>query len=250
MKVGPQNGWLSLVGLLVVSGSLASAAELRTWTFSQDGQMCTSASGTLSFKKQGRLDAALIRLETNNVVLLAARAGNLSVAATNLSEADLIYVAKAKAIDKSGNACLEQSAMVKNEMSRRRREAAQLRNEAAAGRSSAQGEIEAAADLEIQAATLEASCGNLGIPVQPTDTDALNNSPDNRLEIRPRLNPTNHAAIAAGAADQLRQDITRLRQQAQAKRQHADKLQNHSASLEATAESEEANSAVWLEMVR
>jgi len=234
-----------------VCGWSASAAELRTWTFSQDGQMRTSASGTMSFKKQGRLDAALIRLETNNVVLLATCAGNLAIAATNLPVADITYVARANRIAKSRNACNEQSAMVKNEMFRRRREAAQLRNDAAAGRRSAQVELDAAVDLETQAAALEAGCGDIEIPVkdQTEDADAIDKSPSHRL-VCARLNPTNHAAIAAGAADQLRQDITRLRHEAQGKRQDADKLQKQAASLEATAESEEANSAVWSEMAR
>jgi hypothetical protein len=252
VKAGSQKDWLSLIGLFVLCGWSASAAELRTWTFSQDGQMRTSAAGTMSFKKKGRLDAAFIRLETDNVVVLATRAGNLAIAATNLSEADLTYVARANRIGDCGGTWTEQSSMVKNEMSRRRREAAQLRGEAAAGRSSARAELEDADALEKEAARLEGTCVVPEIPpqAQAACAKAINNSPDNSSVAHGCVKARNAAAIAAGAADQLQQDIARLRHQAQDKREKAARLQKQAASLEETAQSEEENSVGWSVMAR
>jgi hypothetical protein len=225
---------------------------LRTWTFSQDGQMRTSAAGTMSFKKKGRLDAAFVRLETNKVVTLATRAGTLAIADTNLSEADLTYIARANRIDECRGAWVDQSSMVKNEMSRRRREAAQLRGEAAAGRRSAQAELEAADDLEKEAARLEGRCMILEIPpqVQVASAEPINNSPPDSSAAHGCVKARNAAAIAAGAADQLQQDIARLHHQAQDKREKAARLQKQSASLEETAQSEEENSMGWSVMAR
>ena len=40
------------------------------WTFAEDGLMHSSSGGRWSFSKGGRLDAAFVRLEGTNVILL------------------------------------------------------------------------------------------------------------------------------------------------------------------------------------
>lgn len=245
MKVRSQQARLFLLVLFVLCAWEAPAAELRTWTFSQDGQMRTSADGTVSFRKKGRLDAAFIRLETNNLVLLATRAGYVTIASTNLSELDRSYLARAAGIDDMEAARIQQSSVVRNEMARRRREAGKLRDEAAAGRRLAQVELDAADNLENEAARLAVRAGSLEIQAQSQETtaDSINNSPAAApLAGLAYVKSKSNATIAAGAADQLEQDIARLRHQAQDKRDRAAKLQREAATLEHTADSEEANS--------
>src|SRR5215467_5697770 len=94
-KTGP----LLICVLVALVMTVAAAAELRTWTFSQDGQMKSSSGGVTSFKKKGRIDAAFVRVETNDVVLMAPRGEIITVALTNLSDLDRDFVARAVRLD-------------------------------------------------------------------------------------------------------------------------------------------------------
>jgi len=200
--------------------------------------MRTASNGTMSFKKGGRLEAALLRWQTNNLVVLSCRAGNLTVATENLSEADRSYVARSNGTDETVRKGVEQSALVRNEMTRRRREAAQLRDEAAANRQLAQDELVAAKDLEKQADQLN------GRPVRveiQSPSPAQAEPKDQGFSSKTTAGP-NAALIVAGASDQLQQDITQRRVLAQQKRDKAASLQNQAEELEATAQAEEQNS--------
>jgi hypothetical protein len=222
----------------------ALAGEVRTWTFSQDGQMITSSGGTVSFKRKGRVDAAFVRMETTNVVLLAPHQEYLTISTNNLSDNDRDYLARLSrlsGIDEWEAAGVPQNAMMKNEMSRRKIESAKLNDEAAAKRRSAETELEAADKLDAQAAGLASMAGSLQFQAQTNQVRAggLNNS----LAPSPLVTDTavkveSAASISNGAADQLEQDIAKLRSQAQEKRLKAANLQREAANLEQTAAAE------------
>jgi len=203
--------------------------------------MRTSADGTVSFKKKGRMDASFIRVETNCLVLLATRAGYVRIASTNLSEPDRLYICRLTAADEPDASLAGQSLLVRNELSRRKREATKLRDDAAAKRRLAQIELDDADGLENQAARLATRSTYFGIqlptqelPVEP----AVNSSNARPATATSGVNSNTAAAIAAGAADQLQLDIARFRHQAQDKRIRASKLQNEAAALERTAAEE------------
>ena len=75
-------------------------------------------------------------------------------------------------------------------------------------------------------------------------------SPDDFPALRNCTKVMNHAAIVAGAAEQLQQDLARLRHQAHDKREKAARLQKQAATTEATAQSEEENSMGWSVMAQ
>lgn len=231
-------------GLLLLA-SASGAAEWRTWTFAQDGQMKTSAGGSVSFKKKGRLDAALFRADATNAVLLAGHGEYLTISVTNLSELDRSYVVRAAGIDSSEAAAVGQSAIVRNEMTRRTVEAARLREQAAGRRRLAEIEVDAADKLDAQAASLSARVGNLQAQAQNCETNADNLV--SSVDSSPAAGGTyvkvkGAATIAAAAAAQLGEDLARLRRQAQEKRQKADCLQREAARLDQIA-AEETKSA-------
>lgn len=198
--------------------------------------MRTGANGSMSFKKGGRLEAALIRWQTNDLVVLACRAGNLTIASDDLSDADRSYVARASGTAQSVHGQVEQSSLVRNEMTRRRREAAQLRDEAAEAKQLAQDELVAAKDLEKQASQLDSRPAPLGIQFSPPAEAAKGQGFCSKTTAG-----SNVALIAAGASDQLQRDITQRRLQAQQKRNRAAALQKQADQLEATAQAEEQN---------
>jgi hypothetical protein len=219
MTVRTQNAYL-LFSIVLATTWAALAGELRTWTFGQDGQMNTSSGGTVSFKKKGRVDAAFVRMETTNVVLLAAHGEYLTTSTNNLSDTDRDYIARVSGIEESAAAWVGQNAMMKNEMSRRRIESAKLNDEAAVKRLLAEVELEAADKLDAQAAGLlagMAQTNQVGAEVVKLESAAT---------------------IAGGATDELEQDIARLRHQAQEKRLRAANLQREAANLEQTAAAE------------
>src|SRR3974390_1340523 len=100
MRAKAQKAALLILPAILVAWS-AFAFDVRTWTFSQDGQMKTSSGGSVSFKKKGRFDAAFVRLENTNVVLLARSGEYLTIASTNLCDLDRDYVARATGRDDS-----------------------------------------------------------------------------------------------------------------------------------------------------
>lgn len=220
------------------------AAGLRTWTFRDDGQMKTSSGGNVSFKKKGRLDAAFVRTEGTNIVLLAHHGEYLTIALTNLCDADQVYLSRASGVTQSEANWVGQNAIVRNEMARRRIESAKLSEEAVARRRLADLELEAADKLDADAASLAGRATNLQFQAQCHQemADTLTNTFSPSPVVGAFAIKTGGAAgIVSGAADQLQQDVARLRRQAQEKRTKAANLQRDAARLEQNA-ALEANS--------
>jgi hypothetical protein len=203
--------------------------------------MRTSAGGTVSFKKKGRIEAVLVRVETTNAVLWTRHGEYLTIAACNLSDVDRSYLAKASAANEADPAWNGQPDVVRNEMSRRRREAAKLREDAALKRSQAQTELEAADKLESEAAKLSGKASEFESQAQAQHSSG--EKTNNLAEVSVG-NGTNTAkdfgkgSIAASAAAQLAQDSAGMRSLAQEKRNKAAALQKEADNLERLAEAD------------
>ena len=213
----------------------AAAAQLRTWTFSQDGQMKSSSGGVTSFKKKGRIDASFVRVETNDVVLMATRGETITIAITNLSDLDRDFIARAVKLDEPDTVSAALPAIERNELSRRKVEAAKVREDAAARRRLAQTELDDADKLEGEATRLSGKAGDLQSQAQAASDSA--NAPAGSGPAK------GGAGIASSAAELLQQDIAKIRLQAQEKRQKAADLQKEAAQLEQTAGLLETNQA-------
>jgi hypothetical protein len=224
--------------------SVGFGAELRTWTFRQDGQMKTAGGGTVSFKKGGRIEAVFVRLQSTNVLLLAAHGEYLFLPSGSFSDGDRAYLRRAGGAEDSAAYSEGPSALVKNEMSRRRLEAAGLRDQASTARHQAEVELEAARQLDSEAADLSERAANLqtqALPVSSsaahTSTNAVAAPASGVLKVR------GDSGIVLNAAKQLEQDAAKLRNQAQEKRRSAEKFSMKAVDLEETAESIEASSS-------
>ena len=122
-------------------------------------------------------------------------------------------------------------------MLRRRVEAAKLREDAAANRRDAQLELEAADELDSQAARLAGRQGALESETNHIDGDISENSPVAALT-GGCAKSKRAATIANGAVAQLQEDIIKLRGQAVEKRRKAEYLQREATTLEQTAAAE------------
>ena len=216
--------------------------------------MKTSSGGTVSFKKKGRIDAAFVRLETTNAVLQGLKGEFLTIPAVDLCEDDRSFLARISGIEEAEASWTAQSAIVRNELARRRVEAVKLKDDAAAKRALAQIETDAADKLEAQAASLAAKAGSLELQAHSYETNSSSfaepdaNCITNLTDIpsltdEPALNTNATSSIQAGVARQLQEDIAKFRSQAQSKRQRATRLQQEAATLEQTARALESNSA-------
>lgn len=227
--------------MLVVSMAAMAAVEQRTWTFSQDGKMQSPSGDEWSFKKKGRLDAALISLDGTNVILLGAADGQYRIiAVTNLSEVDRAYLLRAKGMSESQGAIIQQTAAVKNAEPRRKMDAARFRAEAASKRRVAQLEIEAAERLENDSRRLGSRAGSLDFQAdhRARFSDRIENSP----VVGPRaslayVTAKGDASLKSSAADRLGEDSARLRREAADKRANAQRLETEASDLENMARS-------------
>jgi S1-C subfamily serine protease len=101
--------------MLVVSVVASRAVEHRTWTFINDGRMVSPSGGGWSFKKGGRLDAAFVRVDGTNVIVVADTDGQYRVIpVSSLSEGDCAYLVKAKGVSESDAASIKQAVAAKN----------------------------------------------------------------------------------------------------------------------------------------
>lgn len=220
------------IGVLIALVWTAAAAELRTWTFSHDGQMKTSSGGVTSFKQKGRMDAVFVRAETNTVVLMPSRGQYITIALTNLSDPDRDFIVRTVKLNEPdvppGLPALE-----RNELSRRKLEATKVRNDATAKRRLAQSQLEEAGTLDSEAARLSDKAQEFQSKARPAP-DSLSAPPASPTGTMP-------ANIASAAADQLQQDSARMRVQAQEKRQKAADLEKEAVQLEQTATLLETN---------
>jgi hypothetical protein len=247
MTANSQKAWPFLICLWIALVGTAAAAELRTWTFNQDGQMKTSLGGVTSFKKKGRIDAAFIRLESTNVVLLGAHREYFTIPERFLSDPDRDYVARSVRLNESDTALAGQSAIERNEMSRRKIEAAKVREDAAEKRRLADSELDQADKLDDEAAGLCRRASELKSQIGPPagSTEPMNAAADDPEASKitdGKFKGT--AAIASGAVQQLAEDAARIQLQAKGKRQKAADLQKQARELDQTAGLLETNRAV------
>ena len=240
--------------LLVVSMAAMAAIEQRTWTFSQDGKMQSPSGDEWSFKKKGRLDAALVGLEGTNVILLGAADGQYRIiAVTNLSEVDRAYLLRAKGMSESEGASIQQTVTAKNAAPRRKMDAARLKAEAASKRRVAQLEIEAAERLENDSGRLGSRAGSLEYQAdhRARVADRIENSP----VVGPRaslayVTTKGDATLKSSAADRLGEDSARLRREAADKRANAQRLDMEAADLEKMARYLELGAASQMPVTR
>jgi hypothetical protein len=180
------------------------------------------------------MDAVFVRAEANSVVLMASRGEYITIAVTNLSDPDRDFIARTVKLNEPdvppGLPALE-----RNELSRRKVEAAKVRNDATAKRRLAQSQLEEAGTLDGEAARLSDKAQEFQSKARPA-SDSLNSPPASPTGTMP-------ANIASAAADQLQQDSARIRVQAEEKRQKAADLQKEAAQLEQTANLLETNHA-------
>jgi hypothetical protein len=238
VKAIAQKAGSFLICLLVALVWTAAAAELRTWTFGQDGQMKSSSGGVLSFKKKGRIDGAFVRLENTNVILLGARGEYFTIPETNFCEADHDFIARVVHVSEPEPKSVWKTAIERNEIARRKVEAAKLREAAAEKRRLSESELGEADKLEDEAARFLSKANELQSQAQAGDTATADQSAGQGIpsgELR-------NAAIASGAAQQLHQDAARIQLQAKEKRLKAASLQKDAAQLEQTAGLLETNS--------
>jgi hypothetical protein len=223
--------WTSFVSLITYA---ALPTEMRTWTFTQDGEMKTSAGGIVSFRKQGRLDARFVRLESTNAILLAVPGEYLTIPLVDLFDLDRAYIARTTGNDNSA-AGTAQTAIVRNEMSRRRVEAAKVREDAADRLRWAQNDLDEATQLDSDAARLSGKVDHFARLAQSeTDSERAQTPGEGSQASQIDLSKAK-AHIASSAAEQLRQDIEKMRRQAQEKRQKGEALQREAAHLEEIA---------------
>jgi hypothetical protein len=244
VKPKSQKAWPWLICSFMVALWTAAAAELRTWKFSQDGQMKTSSGGVASFKKNGRLDAVFIRCETNNVLLLASRGEYLTIGVTNLSDQDRDFIARSVRLNEPEGGSIAQTAIERNEISRRKLEAAKVREDAAEKRRKAETELDEADKIDSEAGALSLRAGALkSEAAQAATPDGASDGTNPSGDSKAAHVTTKSASIARSAAEQLDHDVARMQLQAKGKREKAADFQKQAAQLEQTAGLLETNAA-------
>ncbi len=234
-----QSVLLLLVVCLLPPGAWS---QTRTWTFIQDGKMVSDSGSSWSFKKNGRIDAAFVRVDGTNAILLAPAASYRTLPVLSLSQTDRAYLRQAGALPDPEADKMAQAAAAQCAVSRRILEAARFKNEASAQRRLAQLSLEAADKLDNEATRLSARAGK-----RETHADRRGRAADT-LETSRNLSPgategyvnsKGDAAIKTAAADNPEQDLVRLRNQAAEKRENAARFQKEAAELERVARSME-----------
>jgi hypothetical protein len=216
--------------------------------------MQSPSGGEWSFKKKGRFDAALVRVDGTNATLLGAADGQYRIIpVTSLSEDDRAYLQQASGISESEAAVIQQTVAAKNVDSARKRDATQLKEEAASKRQLAQLENEAAARLENDAGRLGGRAGSLQAQAdyRATVSDRIESSP----VVPPKaglayVTTKGDAAVKNDAADRLGEDSANLRREAAEKRAHAQRLASEAADLEQRARRIESGAAPRLPATR
>lgn len=224
--------WLILL-LSVVS---AAASEQRTWTFTKDGIMRSPSGGEWSFKKNGRLDAAFVRLEGTNVVLLGGADGqHRLMPAESLSEADHIYLRGAGGVSELEAMSIKATAASESAKSARKADASRFLAEAATKRRAAQLEIGAANQIE--------SDGFRKVKGErdPPTVRIYGNGRPNGDRTLNSVTAKANAGLRSNAADRHKEDLTNLKREAQDKRANAAGLKREAAELEAKARSMESS---------
>jgi sugar (pentulose or hexulose) kinase len=231
---------LSLAFLL----PLSARSQARTWTFTEDGKIVTDSGEAWSFKKKGRIDAAFVRMNGTNVILLTPDAKFRAVPVRSLSQSDRSYLEIAGGITQSEAANMAQAVAGQSAAAKRVIEATRLKNEAFARRRLAQLALDTADRLENEAAGLSGRAGGLASDAYWHDSVA------DTLETSSELSPAATeasvharatAAIKNSGAENIMQDAVRLRHRAADERANAARFQSEAANFERASRSLEIN---------
>lgn len=200
--------------------------------------MVNQSGGTWSFKMNGRIDAAFVRLDGTNAVLFAPDATYRTLPLTSLSQTDRAYVRRAGGVTETEAENMAQIAPSQTAASRRVFEAARLKNQAAARRRLAQLALDAADGLENEAGELLSGAGR--VAAQANCHDAVADTLRTPTGLSPRATEASvsaraEATVKESDAESLRQESVRLRNHAADKRASASRLKREAADLEDAA---------------
>jgi hypothetical protein len=237
---------MQCVLLLLVACLLpfSGLSQTRTWTFAQDGKMVNDVGDTWTFKKNGRMDAAFVRLDGTNAILRTADASYRTVALICLSPADRSYLRKGGVVSEQEAAKIAQAVAVQNAASKRALEVSRMKNEAAARRRLAQLALDSAERLDNEAVFLSTNRvggfeAHVGSPDATADRSEKSRDPlagSGKTDVPANGDTTNNVP----AAGSLENELARIKNLAAEKRRNAAKLQKEAADLENAAHSMEA----------
>jgi hypothetical protein len=233
--------------LLFASVVAMAGGEQRTWTFIDDGTMHSPSGGRWSFKKNGRLDAAFIRSDGTNVILMCVADGKYRIIpAASLSDGDRTYLRTANGIAEVDGVDIELKAVAKSAEASRKAEAARFKAEAASKRRVAELDMADALRLENDAGRLGSRAASL--EGQADHRARVADKIENSAVVRPRVGlayvtTKADSAVKSDAADRLEEDMGNLRREAREKRADADRLSREATQLEGMARSMEFGAA-------
>jgi hypothetical protein len=217
---------------------LSGRSQTRTWTFAQDGKMVNDSGAAWTFKKNGRIDAAFVRLNGTNAILLTLDATYRTVPLVSLSAPDRSYLRKTGVVSEQEAALMAKAEAAQSAAAKHVIEATRMKNEAAARRRLAQLALDASDRLENEAGDLSKRAG--GLAAQANEHAAVADTLQTCTELSPKTNEVTVSAqpgtsIKKSDADNLMQDYLRLKNQASGKRESAARLQREAADLEQAA---------------
>jgi len=230
----------------------ATGGEPREWTFSEDGSARSSLGGFTSYRKNGRIEAAFVRLDDGTNALLQTTTGEyLTILTTAFSREDLAYLLGASGTTRTETAVMHQPAVGANgQASQHKSQARGLRDEAETKRKLAGIESDEAARLERDAERLGARTSEerrLWYPdtIQGLESQAkhLNAAADRNETSVNRSAQANtiaqqakaEAYLKLNAADRMENKQLSMRNEAATKRAKAAKLLQEASALERRA---------------
>jgi hypothetical protein len=200
--------------------------------------MVNESGATWSFKKNGRIDAAFVRLTGTNAVLLAPDATYRTLPLMSLSQTDRSYLYLAGGVSERETGNMVQIVPSQTAAFRHVFEATRLKNQASARRRLAQFALDAAAGLENEAGELSGQRGH--VATVSSHQDAVTYTPQistglSRGAAQASVTDGAEAAVKKADADSPNQDSVRLRNQAAERRASAARLQREADGLEQAA---------------
>jgi hypothetical protein len=225
---------MACLAAMILSAGALLAVQPRTWTFSQDGQMKTASGGLVSFKKNGRLEAAFVRTEMTNVVLLVRTGEYRTIPAKSLSDSDIVYVAKLTNSGSSETGPVRPRMAKPDPAAEKRIQASELKNHAASRRQLATMARETAAYLEAQADRMAARSVTVQFRAQ-TGIESANSLTNNSAALPALADLPRSTGAIDIEPDELPQEIARLRREAEDKRRKAANIEREAISLEQMA---------------
>ena len=199
--------------------------------------MRSPSGGQWSFKKNGRIDAALFGVEGTNVIVMCLADGKQRVIpVASLSEDDRAYLKRANGVSEGEAVSINQAAAAKSAEAAREAEVIRLKAEAASKRRVARLDIQDALRLENDARRLGSRASSLEF--QGDHRARVADTIESSAVVPPKVgfayvNARASQGLKTGAADRLETELVGLSQQAADKRAHAATLEQEAADLEA-----------------